>query len=1084
MKTDAYHNDLDRFFHLSPDLLATASVRDGLWKLVNPAFTRILGWSDSELMAMPFLDLVHPDDLDRARQAIDRLAENRPLSHFEIRVRCKNGDHRWIAWEVRSDGDQDLVYATGRDVTDRKAAEEKLRESEARYRTLFNNMTEAFALGEVIWNEEGKAVDFRLLQINAAFTRQTGLGQEVLDRPLSESLPGLEQHWIKTYGRVALTGEPTTFENYNQDTRRHYQVHAYRPVPGRFAILFRDVTEERRAEQALRESEALYRSLASNLPNGAAFMVDHHLRYLLAEGKALRMAGMGSSDFEGRTVAEALGPRMAALYEPYFRSALAGTPFSWEHEAHGRHYISRGVPLRNDQGYIHAALVVSYDVTDRKAAEEALKRSEARERSRAAELEALMDAFPAIVFISRDRDCRRMIGSRATYDILRMEPGANVSVTAPDSERPDGFRPMKNGREIPASEMPMQKAAATGRPVRGYELDLLFSDGANKTILGNAIPLLNEDGDPYGAVSAFIDITERKQSEVEIERLARFPAENPNPVMRAEADGRVIYGNPPSRPLLEAWGTQVGRFLPDRWVETVREVLSADATREVDIPYGRRMFQFCIAPVSKDRYVNFYGQEITARKEAEEALKTTLESIGDGFYACDREWRVIYVNTAAEGMLGLQREEMLGKCYWDLFPPTRGTEIEREFHQAAEGEVRDFVHFYAPWGRWFHHRCFPREGGGMSVYIRDITEQKQMETALQNERELFQTIFVSVPVMLTVYDPALNMVHINRSLYDLTGWSESEIRECGILELVYPDPDYRQWVADYMQSLAPGFQDIRMTCKDGTVRETAWANIRISDGRQVGIGIDMTERKRMERELRRLNRTLEARVAERSAVAEARARELESMTGQLIEAEERERRRIADLLHDDLQQMLAGVQLQLSALCNRLPREPILTQVKTMVEESITKARSLSHELSPTMVHNAGLVEALEWLARNMEEQFGLRVELEAETPPEPDNPALKTFLYRAVHELLFNTFKHAQVETARVAISKTAGQLSLSVSDHGKGFDPALAAYSDTSTGLGLLSIRERARFFRGNLEIESEPDQGSRFVLTVPVA
>jgi signal transduction histidine kinase len=156
--------------------------------------------------------------------------------------------------------------------------------------------------------------------------------------------------------------------------------------------------------------------------------------------------------------------------------------------------------------------------------------------------------------------------------------------------------------------------------------------------------------------------------------------------------------------------------------------------------------------------------------------------------------------------------------------------------------------------------------------------------------------------------------------------------------------------------------------------------------------------------------------------------------------------------------------------------------VKRLVEESIQKTRNLSHELSPTLARTAGLVEALSWLARNLEEQLGLKVELAAETIPDPENPSLKTFLYRAAHELLFNTFKHAQVETARVSISKKDDRLT--VSDHGKGFDPALTASSDTSTGLGLLSIRERARFFRGNLEIESEPDQGSRFVLTVPVA
>ena len=124
-----------------------------------------------------------------------------------------------------------------------------------------------------------------------------------------------------------------------------------------------------------------------------------------------------------------------------------------------------------------------------------------------------------------------------------------------------------------------------------------------------------------------------------------------------------------------------------------------------------------------------------AKTLAEEQLRATLESIGDGFFACDADWCLVYVNAPAERILGIRREDVLGKSHWDVFPATLGTDLEREYRRAAAGESRDFESFYAPWGRWFHYRCFPREGGGMSVYFEDVTERKQVADALVRAHE-------------------------------------------------------------------------------------------------------------------------------------------------------------------------------------------------------------------------------------------------------------------------------------------------------------------------------------------------------------
>ncbi len=143
-----------------------------------------------------------------------------------------------------------------------------------------------------------------------------------------------------------------------------------------------DFTEQKQAAEDLRQSETRYRALVAHLPGGAAFEVDHELRYRVADGQALREAGFSPTDLEGKTIWEAHDPELVAIYESLYRQALSGEPFEWEHQAHDRTYVSRGVPLYDQAGNIYAALAVSYDITERKQAEEAmLQAKEAAEQA-------------------------------------------------------------------------------------------------------------------------------------------------------------------------------------------------------------------------------------------------------------------------------------------------------------------------------------------------------------------------------------------------------------------------------------------------------------------------------------------------------------------------------------------------------------------------------------------------------------------------------------------------------------------------------------------------------------------------------
>src|SRR5690606_10352583 len=178
-----------------------------------------------------------------------------------------------------------------------------------------------------------------------------------------------------------------------------------------------------------------------------------------------------------------------------------------------RWIAARGRVFFDGQGRPQRLIGVTLDITEQKRAQTALQESERRERERAAELEAIMDAAPAIIFISRDPECHTILGNRAGYALLRQPPGANLSLSTPDSRRIPNYRPMKDGREIAVAEMPMQRTGRTGQAVRDYEMDFVFDDGSRRTVLGNCVPLLDAEGRPWGVAAVLMDITDRKLAE-------------------------------------------------------------------------------------------------------------------------------------------------------------------------------------------------------------------------------------------------------------------------------------------------------------------------------------------------------------------------------------------------------------------------------------------------------------------------------------------------------------------------------------------------------------------------------------------
>ena len=294
------------------------------------------------------------------------------------------------------------------------------------------------------------------------------------------------------------------------------------------------------------------------------------------------------------------------------------------------------LPLEEKRAWV---VVAHENITERRKTEEELRVAMSKAQRHATELAAIMDAVPTAVFVAHDVECRQMSGNRVTQKLLGLPSFSNFSKSAPQEQRPTNFRAMKDGEEIPSDQLPVQMAAH-GKEIRDYEFDLVFEDGTVHTILGDAVPLLDAEAHPHGAVGAFADITERKRIEGQFRRLI----ENSHDIIYTlTTEGVFIFVSPAwtvllGYPVSEVIGQSFQEFVhPDdipsclQWLQKLIET----GQRQADIDYRVchmdgywRWFTSSAVPLRDEagRIIGCEGiaKDITERRRVEDA-KEKLE---------------------------------------------------------------------------------------------------------------------------------------------------------------------------------------------------------------------------------------------------------------------------------------------------------------------------------------------------------------------------------------------------------------------------------------------------------------------------
>lgn len=501
------------------------------------------------------------------------------------------------------------------------------------------------------------------------------------------------------------------------------------------------------------------------------------------------------------------------------------------------------------------------------------------------------------------------------------------------------------------------------------------------------------------------------------------------------------------------------------------------------------------------------NRDITGIKRAEEALRESLRQysliathIGDVVWQLDKDLQFVYVSPSVTQIMGYSITEVLGMKVTEILDQKGIAQmkayIQKRLQSGQEPIRPNEYRMRHKNGHWldmevvsspvFDHGSLL----GFAGVSRDVTERRRMEQELRASEKRYRDLVENMSEVVYVLDRSGKISFISPAVYKLAQYSPSEVIGRPVGDFIYKQdlPRLKDNLKDAMENKKITGDEYRVVNRSGEIRWIETSTRPLYEGNELtgiqGTLMDITERKQAEEALKRLNVTLEQKVVERTGLAESRAEQLRILSSELALSEQRERRRLAEILHDHLQQLLVAAKINCEILAkNIMPgTKQSIENALNLITQSLQISRSLTAELSPLVLKQGRLSTALEWLAHWMQENHGLTVELQTDPGMDPEREDILIFLFQSTRELLFNVVKHAGVTSARLEMVRDKeNRLRVTVSDQGTGLDPDTTWEKD-QTGFGLLNIRERLTYLGGSLEIESSPGRGVAFSLVVP--
>lgn len=495
---------------------------DGALIWVNKPWLTFVGRTLEREAGRGWIENVHPEDRADCQDAYDAaLVEQRPFS-VEYRLRRHDGAYRWMLNQGTPNLDEagrfDGLIGSCVDVTEQKRHATAIQASEARFRLLSDGAP------TMLWMSDAHG---RCIHLNRRLRDFWGIGNDALASfEWGSTLHPDDTSRVQAVVREALEKQTgfvleARYRNHDGDYRiLRTEAEPHFEAPGAFAGFIGvnvDVTDQIKTNEALRRSEERFVRFMDHLP-GLAWIKDAAGQYVFVNQAAAQAFGRSVDDVLGKRDVDLFSSDVAAQFaenDARARASASGMraietlphPDGHEHYSIVSKFAITGCP--GEQGLVGG---VAIDVTDHKMAEDRIKKLNEDLQQKLQERETLLASLPVGVFIAHDPQCATVTMNAAGAAMLRLPEAANASKTSPVGGALP-FRVLKDGREVAAHELTMQRACRLAAPVLAEEVDVVFEDGAATSLHESAMPLFDQSGSVRGCVAVFVDITERRRAE-------------------------------------------------------------------------------------------------------------------------------------------------------------------------------------------------------------------------------------------------------------------------------------------------------------------------------------------------------------------------------------------------------------------------------------------------------------------------------------------------------------------------------------------------------------------------------------------
>ena len=500
-----------RLFEAAQDGILILDAESGMIVDVNPFLIELLGFSCENFLGKKIWELGFFKDIVANQNNFAELQAKEYIRYEDMALETSDGrriEVEFVSNVYLADGHK-VMQCIIRVNTAHKRAEAARRESEEKFRTMFQSMAAASCIDELVY-EDGKAVDYRVLDINPAFERIIGVSRSQAVGSLATKLygPG-KPPFFDVYVKVAETGEPVTFESYFPPIGKYLHVTASCPAKGKFSTVFTDTTERVRAEETLRENEARYRTLVESIPQ-KIFMKDRHYRWVSINETLAHDLGLRPEEVVGKMDTDLFPPEVAAKYHADdVRIMETGKTEELEEiysqEGRETRVSTIKTPVRGANGEIVGVLGLFWDITERRQAEKALQKSESRLRE--------TQKMAQLGHWHWDVRTGAVEWSEEVFNIFRLDPKTFTP-------KIDSILALSPRPEDHARDKELIRKAMESHETGYYEQCSLRPDGTTgyyqSTFQGN----YDDGGKLIAIVGTVMDITESKRAEAALRQKA------------------------------------------------------------------------------------------------------------------------------------------------------------------------------------------------------------------------------------------------------------------------------------------------------------------------------------------------------------------------------------------------------------------------------------------------------------------------------------------------------------------------------------------------------------------------------------